>query len=158
MTINIILVGKTRKKEVAALQQAYVTRLTPFVDINIIYVREEVIKKGDFAAQKEIVKNKEGERIIGKIPKKSFIITLDERGKQYSSEEFAYLLGDWKSQNIDLTFIIGGCYGLSSKVKDRAKLMLSFSKMTLTHELIRLFLLEQLYRGFTIINGKKYHY
>jgi 23S rRNA (pseudouridine1915-N3)-methyltransferase len=158
MTINIILVGKTKEKEIAALQHDFITRSIPFFDINLIYVKEEVIKKGDFAAQREIVIIKEGVRILEKIPKKTFVIALDEKGKQYSSEEFAYLLSDWKSQNIDITFIIGGCYGLTKQVKERARLLLSFSKMTLTHELIRIFLLEQLYRGFCIINGKRYHY
>ena len=158
MTINIILVGKTKQKEIAALQQKYTTLSSPLVDIHAIYVKEEVVQKGDFAAQRAIVVKKEGEHILEKIPKKTFVIALDERGKQYTSTEFAYLLSDWKTQNIDITIIIGGCYGLSAEIKDRAKLLLAFSKMTLTHELIRVILLEQIYRGFSIINGKRYHY
>ncbi|MFC1748433.1 23S rRNA (pseudouridine(1915)-N(3))-methyltransferase RlmH [Pseudomonadota bacterium] len=158
MTINIILVGKTKEKAISSLESSYSERLKPYIKINTICIKEETIQKGDFNAQKEIVIKKEGDKIIEKIPKNSFTVALDQRGKQYTSEDFSYLLADLEQKTGDITFIIGGCYGLSEKVRKRAKFLLSFSKMTLTHELIRPLLLEQIYRGYSLIKGKKYHY
>ena len=86
-----------------------------------------------------------------------FLVALDERGKEYSSVEFSKLLQKLKNEGLTVTFVIGGPYGLSQAVKDRANLILSFSTMTFTHQMIRLFLLEQIYRGFCIMLKKEYH-
>ena len=91
-------------------------------------------------------------------PRSSFLIVLDENGKEFSSEKFAKYLEDKFPIGKDIIFIIGGVYGLSNRIIEKADLVLSFSRFTFTHQMIRFLLMEQLYRSFTIIKGKKYHY
>lgn len=100
----------------------------------------------------------EGEMILRSIPGDEFVVALDERGKEMSSIDFAGFLGGKLDTGQALTFVIGGAFGLSEAVKKRADLKLSFSKMTFTHQMIRIFLLEQIWRGFCIIKGKEYHH
>lgn len=105
----------------------------------------------------EIVKQKEAE-IIGKYLKTDhYLVGLDEKGKPFTSIDFAGFIDSYKGmRNID--FIIGGVYGLAEELRSRADLLLSFSRMTFTHRMIRMLLVEQIYRSFCILNGKKYHY
>lgn len=159
MKITVIQVGKTRQKHFIEAENEYFKRLKPDLELKIITIKEYSIPAGKKEAAKQIVKAKEGEEILKKIPKNSYVIALDGHGKQLSSVEFADFLKekrDFTGQNI--TFIIGGCYGLDKAILNKAEKVISFSKFTFTHEIIRILLLEQLYRSFTIIKGKTYHY
>ena len=150
--IKIIAVGKTKQKFILDGVQEYNKRLTKYSKV----VWEIVVDvKLSSSINVDIVKAKESEKILSKIKPNDFVAALDERGKQFTSPEFAKFISQ-RNQNI--TFIIGGVYGLSDIIKKRANILLSFSKSTMTHQMIRLLLSEQLYRAFTIITGKKYHY
>lgn len=141
--IQIVQVGKTKDKYFKDAEDEFLKRLTPYAKIVI-----DTVEKKDAD---------DSQKILNKIRKDSFVIALDINGVQHSSEEFAGLL-DKIAVRGKVTFIIGGPHGLSKEVIERADLQLSFSKMTFTHQMIRVFLLEQIYRGFTILKGKTYHY
>jgi 23S rRNA (pseudouridine1915-N3)-methyltransferase len=129
-------------------------RLQRYVPLRIIELKEEKGGKNDPA----FIRRQEGRRIVDKIPEGSFVVALDERGRSMSSEGLAGMLERHMLQSTsELTLIIGGAYGLSDEVKQRADLLLSLSEMTLTHQMARLLLLEQLYRGFTIVRNEPYH-
>lgn len=148
--LQIIQIGKTKEKYLKEGINEYLKRLKSFCKIEIITLKE---KKGDRA---KIIKQ-EGEEIIKKIDKSSFVVVLDDKGKQKSSEEFAeFILGI--QQKGKVTFIIGGAYGLPEEVIKSADFVLSLSKMTFTHQMIRIILWEQIYRAFSIIEGKSYHH
>jgi len=107
---------------------------------------------------KEKIVAEESMRVVRMIPKNSFVVVLDEKGQELNSVDFSKVLVNAKDTGQTLVFIIGGTFGLSSALKARADLLFSMSKMTFTHQMIRLFLLEQIYRGFCISSGKEYHY
>lgn len=156
--INIIAVGKLKEKYLTAACDEYIKRLGAFAKVNVIEIAEE--RCGDNPSNAEIqqVIQKEGERIISKIPKGSFVVPLCIEGTQFASDDYASKI---QKAMIDgfgtITFIIGGSFGMSNDVKSLANLKLSFGKMTLPHQLMRVVLLEQTYRAFTIINNIKYH-
>ena len=100
----------------------------------------------------------EGEQILKSVKDGEVLVVLDEVGRQMDSKKFAGFVEGYKNQGVSLTFVIGGPFGLSPAVKARADILLSFSKMTFTHQMIRIFLLEQIYRAFSIISGKEYHH
>lgn len=158
MKITIIQIGKTRQKYFQDAEAEYLKRLQPYAKIRIITLKECAAPNSGQAGQ-QISKNKEGETILVNLKPESFIIALDPKGKSFDSLQFADLIKQNKDfHGADLTFIIGGPYGLSGAVLKAAKLKLSFSSFTFTHELIRTLLLEQIYRAFTIMSGKSYHY
>lgn len=97
-------------------------------------------------------------KIASILPRDALVIVLDEKGKQMNSVEFSEMIGRSKDKGETLVFVIGGAFGLSDGLKREASLLLSLSKMTFTHQMIRPFLLEQIYRGFCILNGREYHY
>jgi 23S rRNA (pseudouridine1915-N3)-methyltransferase len=106
----------------------------------------------------ELLKAKEGEMILAKLEKDDYLVLLDERGKQFSSIEFSQWLEKQQfSARKRLIFLIGGAFGFSQAIYDRANAQLSLSRMTFSHQMIRLFFIEQLYRGFTILKNEKYH-
>lgn len=156
--INIIAVGKLKEKYLRDACEEYIKRLGAFAKVNVIEINEERCGDNPSTAQIEQVKEKEGQRILAKIPKGSFVVPLCIEGTQFSSEEYS-----WKLQKAmvdgfgEITFIIGGSFGMSDEVKNLANLKLSFGKLTLPHQLMRVVLLEQTYRAFTIINNIKYH-
>jgi len=157
--ITIIQVGKTKAAYLQEAEKEYLKRLLPYSKVQVITLQEELIPKGNPQAGRNFVKQKEAKRILGQLPEDSFIITLDERGQQFTSVEFAeFLKAKRDFEGGKLTFIIGGSYGLAEEVLQIANLKLSFSSFTFTHELIRTLLLEQLYRGFSILASKTYHY
>jgi 23S rRNA (pseudouridine1915-N3)-methyltransferase len=157
--ITIIQVGKTKHSFFQEAEVEYLKRLKSLVTIQTITLKEAEIPKGDPEAGRKLVKAKEAAEIIKNISKDSYIIALDERGKQFTSLEFAGFLNERMQQSTkNLIFIIGGPYGLDEIIKSQAKLQLSFSKFTFTHECIRTLLLEQIYRARTILGGKTYHY
>ena len=158
MRITILAVGKIKEKYLRDGIAEFVKRLGPFCRLEIKELDEERMPDDPSAAQKEQALAREGERLLKQIPQGSRVFVLDVIGKQQSSEElaetFASLAIDGDSS---LTFIIGGAFGLSEDVRKVAHVRLSFSKMTFTHQMIRLLLVEQIYRAFKIWRGEPYH-
>lgn len=116
------------------------------------------IKRGKNPPPDEL-KKKEGEKILGLLDARDYVVLLDEKGKTYSSREFAKLLQDKMLQRVkNITFIIGGAYGFSGEVYERAHQQLSLSRMTFPHDLVRLLFIEQLYRGLSILQNLPYHH
>lgn len=154
MKIQIIFVGRNKDKWVDLSTQGFLKKLRNFADISVEIIKEEKITKSQNSSK---IKQKEGERILKKVNSKNFFIALDETGKLLSSNEFANQIERKIDIGQNLTFVIGGALGLSEEIKKQADLPLSFSKMTFTHQMIRPFLLEQVYRAFQIIKGTDYH-
>lgn len=156
--ITIIAVGKLKEKYLRDACAEYLKRLGVYAKVNVIELNEERCSDNPSATEIENVKQKEGQRIIAKIPKASFIVPMCIEGTQYSSEDFAQKIeATAVAGNGEITFIIGGSFGLSDEVKVLGKLKLSFGKLTLPHQLMRVVLLEQIYRAFSILNNSKYH-
>lgn len=157
ISVTIIAVGKLKESYLRDGCKEYLKRLGSFARTEIVEINEE--RCGDNPSQGEINKviEKEGERIIQKIPKGAAVISLCIEGQQYSSPDFSRLIEKLSMENSHLCFVIGGSFGLSDQVKALSKNKLSFGKMTLPHQLARLVLLEQIYRGFSISNNSKYH-
>lgn len=158
MNIEIISVGKLKEKYWKMAVDEYLKRLSAYAKVKIIEVSDEEDSENFSKREVENAKIREGKRILEKISDKSFVITLEIEGNALSSEAFAnYISEEMLSGNSDMTFVIGGSNGLSKEVSDRADYKLSFSKMTFPHQLMRVILLEQIYRAFRIINGHPYH-
>lgn len=156
MNINIICVGKLKEKYWVMAENEYSKRLSRFVKLNLIQLPDEKLTGND--SLDNIAKEKEGEKIISKIPKNSFVIAMDIKGKQLSSEEFSKQIENLSiTGKSNITFIIGGSLGISDSVLKKADKKISFSKMTFPHQLFRIMLLEQIYRSFKIINNGTYH-
>ena len=158
MNITIICVGKNKENFYREALAEYVKRLSKYCKLNIIEVADEQTPDGASDAVNRGILATEGERILGKIPEGAYVIATAIEGKTYSSEEFAELIDDMAVRGVShLCFIIGGSLGLSDEVKKRADLLLSFSKMTFPHGLMRVILAEQIYRAFRIIRNEPYH-
>lgn len=158
MNIHVICVGKLKETYLKAAIEEYLKRLTRYCKLEIIEVPDEKIP--DNASNKEeiIIKEKEGINILKHIKDTMFVIALDLQGKMLSSEELSiFIKNSAINGNSNLTFIIGGSLGLSNKVLNRSNLNLCFSKMTFPHQLMRVILLEQIYRSYRIINNEPYH-
>ncbi|MBE6081236.1 MULTISPECIES: 23S rRNA (pseudouridine(1915)-N(3))-methyltransferase RlmH [Tissierellales] len=158
MNIQIIAVGKVREKFLQEGIQEYSKRLSGYCNLKITEIDDEKIPKKLSEKEIKAIKDREGDRILNKISNSSYIISLAIQGQNISSEEFSKkiddILSDGKSSII---FIIGGSLGLSEKVLEKSDFKLSFSKMTFPHQLMRLILLEQIYRGMKISKGEVYH-
>ena len=158
MKITIISVGKIREKFYIDAITEYAKRLTKFCKFTEEVIQDERADESFSAAEIEQVKIKEGTKILAKIPKNSYVIALDVKGSQLSSEELAQKINQLGIEGTsDLTFIIGGSNGLSSDVLSVASFKLSFSKMTFPHQLFKVILTEQIYRAFKINAGEAYH-
>ncbi|MFP7473288.1 23S rRNA (pseudouridine(1915)-N(3))-methyltransferase RlmH [Niallia taxi] len=158
MNISIITVGKLKEKYLKQGIEEYTKRLSSYSKIEIIEVPDEKAPEVLSEAEMIQVKDKEGERILVKVPADAHVIALAIEGKQKSSEELAETLDKLATYGKSkVTFIIGGSLGLSSQVLKRADDKLSFSKMTFPHQLMRLILVEQVYRAFRINRGEPYH-
>lgn len=157
MNINIISVGKIKEKYFTAAIEEYSKRLSRFVKLTVTEVADEKIPDNASEKECEIVKNKEGARILSKLDESSFVVTLCIEGKEMSSESLAKKISDISMTSSSITFIIGGSLGLSDEVKNKSHLRLSFGQMTLPHQLMRVVLLEQIYRAFKINNNESYH-
>lgn len=156
MKVNILVVGKNKDEFVNLAEKEYLKRLQSFLTVNLVVIP---INKINPKTEIEKAKNLESDKILKRIPERSYVIALDENGKSFTSLDFANHLNNlFASQNKPLYFIIGGPYGLGNSVKCRCDELFSLSKMTFTHQMIRIILLEQIYRAMTIIKGKKYHY
>ncbi len=158
MNINVIAVGKIKEKYIQEGIDEFKKRLSRYCSLNVIEVNDEKVPESLSDKEMEIVKQKEGDRIMDKIPPNSFVVALAIEGKSLSSEEFSEKIQSLMIDGINnITFIIGGSLGLSKEVLNRSDLKLSFSKMTFPHQLMRLILLEQIYRAFKIMKGEPYH-
>lgn len=157
MNINIICVGKIKEKFFKDAIDEYSKRLSRFVKLTITEVPDEKIPDNASEKEKELIKAKEGEKILAKLSPSAFTVTLCVEGKEFSSEDLAKKIADVSMTSSNITFIIGGSLGLAEAVKERSQLRLSFGRITLPHQLIRVVLLEQLYRSFKINNNESYH-
>ena len=159
MKIRIVAVGKLKEKYLREGVAEYERRLAPFASVELLETREEYMAENPSEAQRQQTLAKEGERLLRLVPERSFLIVLDVKGKLLSSEALAKELASLALQGqSDLTFLIGGAFGLSPAVRERADLRISFSPMTFTHQMVRLLLYEQIYRAFKINRGEKYHW
>ena len=154
--INIICVGKIKENYLKEGINEYVKRLSKYCKINIIEVPDESIPSNLNDKLCENIKLLEGNKILP-FAKSSYVISLDLKGKQYTSEEFSNKLEALSLNNSSISFIIGGSLGLSNEVINKSNELICFSKMTFPHQLIRLFLLEQIFRAFKIANNETYH-
>ena len=155
--INIICIGKVKEKYLKDAIDEYSKRLSKYCLLNIIELQDEKIPSITNSKIEEEIKNKECRKILPYIKKDSYIIALDLTGKQYSSEDFSKKIDNISLNNSSITLIIGGSLGLSSELLTNANEKICFSKMTFPHQLIRVFLLEQLFRAFKISNNETYH-
>ena len=158
LNITLITVGKIKEKYFTDAIGEYSKRLSRYCKLNIIELKDEPTPDNPSQKETDIILDTEGERIISKIPKGAFIIPLCIEGKKVTSTGFSDLIERTASMGkSEIAFIIGGSMGLSNKVKGLADFKLSFSDMTFPHQLMRVILLEQLYRAFNISEGGKYH-
>ena len=156
MKISLVTVGKTDVKWVREGLDLYVSRLSHYVPFTLDEIPE---LKNAASLTREQVKEKEGELVLKRIKDADEVILLDEHGRQLRSVELAAFLQDKLSRSgRDLVFVVGGAYGFSDRVYDRADALLSLSKMTFSHQMVRTIFAEQLYRAFTIIKGEPYHH
>ena len=158
MKISIICIGKLKEKYWVDAVAEYSKRISRFSDLEIVELKESRLPDKASVSDEEKVKIEEGKEILSEIKSGSFVITLEIKGKALSSEELAQKISDitlvGKSH---ITFVIGGSLGLSEDVSKRADFKLSFSKMTFPHQMMRVILLEQIYRAFKINNNETYH-
>ena len=158
MKITLITVGKIKEKYFADAIAEYAKRLSRYCKLEIVEVADEKTPDGASEALENQIKEKEGERILSKVPDSAYVVALAIEGKQLDSEELAEKMEKLNVSGIShLVFIIGGSLGLTPKVLNRADFKLSFSKMTFPHQLMRVVLLEQIYRSFRIRNNEPYH-
>lgn len=157
MSVHIVCVGKLKERYLKDGCDEYIKRLSAFAKVNVTEVSEERCGDNPSDLQIKNVIEKEGERIISKIPKGACVIPMCIEGREYSSPDFSNLIENISMSNSSICFVIGGSFGLSDSVKSLGKIKLSFGKMTLPHQLARLVLLEQVYRAFSISNNSKYH-
>jgi len=147
MKITLVAVGKLKEKFLVDGVEEYLKRLRPFAKIEI----------REIAEQKSVAE--EGKKILSQVPKENFLFVLDVAGKFLTSEDFAKKIADLNLCGVsEITFVIGGAFGLSEEVKNSADFRLSFSPMTFTHQMARLVLVEQIYRAFKINRNEPYHY
>ena len=158
MRITLITVGKIKEKYLRDAIAEYSKRLSRYCKLEIVEVADEKTPDQASEAAEENIRNKEGERILKHIRDDMYVITLEIGGKMLSSEEFADKINSLGVQGkSSIAFVIGGSIGLGQEVLRRSDYALSFSKMTFPHQLMRVILLEQVYRGYRIINGEPYH-
>ena len=158
MNINIIAVGKIKEKYLKDAIDEYSKRLSRFCKLTITEIPDEAMSDRPSDAEKDAILQKEGNKILGAIKNTDVLVSLCVEGKQLESEEFADFFAEECVQGASsFTFIIGGSLGLLESIKSKSKMRLSFSKMTFPHQLMRVVLLEQIYRAFKINANESYH-
>ena len=155
MKITLLVVGKTTDSHIEALIQEYQKRLTHYLPFTLQVIPE---LKNTKALTSEQQKQAEGELILRTITPATDLILLDEHGKEYRSIEFADYIQKRMSSGRDVVFVVGGPYGFSEALYQRANGKISLSKMTFSHQMVRLFFVEQIYRAMTILRGEPYHH
>lgn len=154
MRILLLTMGKTDIRWVAEGLEMYASRLVHYVPFS---VKELPELKGAGSLRPEQIKQKEGEALQKAIKPADTVILLDERGEEFTSKQFAERMGKYLQAGKDVVFVVGGAYGFSPSMYERAQAKLSLSKMTCSHQLVRTVFAEQLYRAFTILKGEPYH-
>lgn len=156
MKITFLCIGKTGKRFLEEGEEEYLNRLKHYIKIDRIELAD---LKNVRKLTKEQIKKEEGQLFLNKIPQGDELILLDERGKQFSSVEFSDFLNKKAINGLrGITFLVGGAYGFSNEIYERANGKISLSKMTFSHQMIRMIFFEQLYRAYTIIKGEPYHH
>lgn len=155
MKITLLVVGKTTDIHIELLIQEYQKRLAHYIPFNIQVIPE---LKNTKALTPEQQKQTEGELILRTINSSTDLVLLDEHGKEFRSIEFADYVQKRMSSGRDVVFVVGGPYGFSQAVYERANGKISLSKMTFSHQMVRLFFVEQIYRAMTILRGEPYHH
>ncbi|MCR5176631.1 MAG: 23S rRNA (pseudouridine(1915)-N(3))-methyltransferase RlmH [Anaerovibrio sp.] len=159
MKIHIVTAGKIKEKYLQNGINEFLKRLGPFATVKIIEINEEKMRDNPSPAEKKQTLAQEGQRLLKQVPSGSYLIVLDVYGQGLSSEELAARIDQLALTGCsNITFLIGGAFGLSDEVRNAADLLLSFSRMTFTHQMVRLLLVEQIYRAFKINRGEKYHW
>ena len=153
MEIKLIVVGKTKSYELVRLINEYVKRINFYNKFKIIVVNSLKSKKN---SEKEI-KKIEGENVLKRVKKNELIFLLDENGKSFNSRKFADFLSNKFKTNKSIVFVVGGAHGFSNEIKQKSNEIISLSEMTFSHQIIRLFFTEQVYRALTILNNHPYH-
>lgn len=158
MRIKIYAIGKIKDEYLKLGINDYLKKIKPYVNLEIIEVNDEPIYQNASEADIEIAKNKEGEKVFQLLKNNEYLIGLDLNKKELESPEFAdYLNKKLENNGAQISFVIGGSYGLSNQLKNRCNDSLSLSKMTFLHQMTRLILLEQIYRAFKILRNETYH-
>lgn len=153
MKLRVLWTGKTREEWVRTGIDEYAGRIRRYLPLELAEAREE--KGGD----PELMRRMESERLSKLIPQASRLVLMDERGDEMTSPQFASFIGRTRDEGVgELVFAVGGAYGFGDELRRRAHRSISLSRMTFTHQMVRVFLLEQIYRGFTILNGEPYHH
>lgn len=155
MTTTLLFVGKTTDAHINILCQEYLRRLTHYLPVKVQIIPE---LRNTKALTPEQQKQAEGELILRAVPQSAELILLDEHGREYRSMDFAQVMQKKMSSGRDIFFVIGGPYGFSQSVYERANSKISLSQMTFSHQMVRLFLIEQIYRAMTILRGEPYHH
>ena len=161
MNIKIMCVGKIKDKNLSSLILEYKKRISKYAKIDIIEVEDEKLSQNLYDLDKQIIKEKESTKILDKINKlnKPYIIALDLKGKNLSSVQFSKKIDDISINGFStIVFIIGGSLGISDELLNKSNEKICFSPLTFPHQLIRLFLCEQIFRAFKIINNETYHH
>lgn len=158
MKITIIAVGKIKEKFYSDAVKEYEKRLSRYCKLEIVQVEDEKTPDKTGTSLDEAVKRKEAERILKYLKEDAYVVTLEIQGDSYDSEGFAKQIDKLVTQGVShIQFVIGGSLGLHEEICKKADLAVSFSKMTFPHQLMRVILLEQIYRAYRIINGEPYH-
>lgn len=155
MAVKLLVIGSTHTSYLKEAENEYLKRLPKYINLNYVEIPN---LKNAAKWSKEKIKNEEGKLILSKLKGNDWVILLDEKGKEFDSPNFARYLEQNMSHHSSLVFIVGGAYGFSEEVYSRSNGKLAISKMTLSHRMIRMFFLEQLYRAFTILKGDPYHH
>lgn len=158
MKVKLVTVGKLKEKYLKDGIAEYSKRLSRFAKLEMVELADEKTPDKASPAENQQIMEKEAERILGKIADREFVVVLAIEGQQFPSEKFSQLLQETTIKGFsDITFVIGGSLGLAPSVKKRANLLMSFGQLTLPHQLMRLVLVEQIYRAFMIQQGSPYH-
>ena len=158
LKIDVITVGKLKEGYLRSACEEYLKRLSPYAKVQVLELSEYKVPQNPSDSHIETCLKQEGEAILSKIPQQSFVIAMCIEGKQMSSEQLAETFLQVQNRGVSqVSFVIGGSWGLSDAVKQRADIKLSMSKMTFPHQLARVMLLEQIYRANSINNNGKYH-
>ncbi|MBH1960528.1 MAG: 23S rRNA (pseudouridine(1915)-N(3))-methyltransferase RlmH [Flavobacteriia bacterium] len=155
MRINLLCIGKTDDKEIAGLVKYYQNRLPKHWNFEITEISDVKNAKN---LSPDLLKKEEAKLFLSHTENSDIVVLLDENGKQFTSREFAGKIDSWMNSSVKkVSFFIGGAYGFSEEIYQRANEKMSLSKMTFTHQMIRLFFVEQIYRADQILQGKPYH-
>ncbi|WP_027376368.1 23S rRNA (pseudouridine(1915)-N(3))-methyltransferase RlmH [Kaistella palustris] len=155
MRINLVCIGKTDDREIQALLKYYQTRLPKHWNFEMTEIADVKNAKN---LTPDLIKKEEAKLFLNQIENSDFVILLDENGKHFTSREFALKIESWMNSSVKkIAVLIGGAYGFAEEITERANEKISLSKMTFTHQMIRLFFMEQLYRADQILQGKPYH-